>query len=240
MRGLFVVGTGNGVGKTIVTAGIVRSLRNSGIDAVPAKPIQTGCFQTDRELMAPDLEYCLAVSGVKPAEGERDLMCPFRYRPACSPHLAGRLAGSYPSGSVIRECLDSLGETYEFVVAESTGGVLTPMNESRTMLDLIVEIGWPVLLVASGSLGTINHALLSLQALRDAGVSPVGVVVNHYSREPDMAGRHHPSAIEGFGRIRVLAEVPYIEDHESRDRNRHLLSVFDNLAGELVQVCPAG
>ncbi len=240
MRGLFVAGTGVGVGKTIVTAGIVRALRMSDIDAVPAKPIQTGCIQTDTELMAPDLEYCLAVSGVKPAEGERELMCPFRYKPTCSPHLAGRLAGSYPSTSVIIECLESLTGKHDMVVAESVGGVLTPMNESRTMLDLMLEIGWPILLVASGSPGTINHALLSLVALRNVGIQPVGVVVNHYSREPDIVGRHHPAAIEGFGKVKVMAEVPYIEECEDRDCDRHLLSVFDNLAEQLVVTCAAG
>jgi dethiobiotin synthetase len=240
MRGLFVVGTGNGVGKTIVTAGIVRSLRNSGVDAVPAKPIQTGCIQTDRELMAPDLEYCIAVSGVRPREGERELMAPFRYRPACSPHLAGRLAGVYPSGSAIVECLEALADDHDMVVAESAGGVMTPMNESRTILDLLLEVGWPVLLVASGSPGTINHALLSLAALGSADIVPLGVVVNHCSREPDMAGRHHPSAIEGFGKVRVLAEIPYVEDYESRDRNRQLLAVFDSLTDDLMAACAAG
>jgi dethiobiotin synthase len=240
MRGLFVVGTGVGIGKTIVTAGIVRALRKSDIDAVPAKPIQTGCIQTDRELMAPDLEYCLAVSGVKPVEGERELMCPFRYRPTCPPHLAGRLAGSYPSSSVIIECLESLTGRHDMVVAESAGGVLTPMNESRTMLDLMLEIGWPILLVASGSPGTINHSLLSLQALRHVGIEPLGVVVNHYSREPDMVGRHYPSSIEGFGRVKVLAEIPYIEEYETRDCSRHMLSVFENLAEHLAVACAIG
>jgi dethiobiotin synthetase len=126
------------------------------------------------------------------------------------------------------------------VVAETTGGVKTPMNESRTMLDLILEIGWPVLLVSTGCLGTINHTLLSLQALRDADLTPLGVVVNHCRREPDMAGRHHPSAIEGFGKVRVLAEIPYIEDEETRENSAHLLSVFDALSEELVAVCTAG
>jgi dethiobiotin synthetase len=240
MWGLLVVGTGNGVGKTIVTAGIVRAMRNSGVNAAPAKPIQTGCIQTARELMAPDLEYCIAVSGIRPVEAVRELMCPFRYRPACSPHLAGRLSGTYPSGSKIVRCLGELAGHYDVVIAESVGGVLTPMNESRTMLDLFLEVGWPVLLVASGSPGTINHTLLSLAVLKNAGIVPVGVVVNHCSREPDMAGRHHPSAIEGFGKVRVLAEVPYIEDCESRDGNRKLTAVFDELADHLMATCTAG
>ncbi len=232
MKGIFVVGTGIGVGKTIVTAGIVRALRNSGIDAVPAKPIQTGCIQTGTELMAPDLEYCLAVAGVKPLDGERELMCPYRYRPACSPHLAGRLSGVYAAGNRITTCLDALASSHDMVVAESIGGVLTPMNESRTMLDLVREIGWPILLVASGSSGTINHTLLSLAVLRNSGLQPEGVVVNHWYSEPDMTGRDNRAAIERFGNVTVLAEVPFVDNFESDDiRHRHHETFKSLIAG---------
>ncbi len=94
-RGLFVTGTDTGVGKTVVAAAILRTWREMGVDAVPMKPVQTGCAGRGRRLVAPDLDSCLRVAGLRADPDEYALMAPYRYRPACSPHLAARLAGLF-------------------------------------------------------------------------------------------------------------------------------------------------
>ena len=91
--GLFITGTDTDVGKTYVTAGLLRFLREQGADCVPMKPVQTGAVGG----AVPDLDACLAAAGLAPDEAERSLMAPFCYEPPCSPHLAGRMAGEYPS-----------------------------------------------------------------------------------------------------------------------------------------------
>lgn len=204
MRSLFVTGTDTGAGKTFVTAGIVRELRRSGIGAVPAKPVQTGCVNGYME----DLEYCLETSGMVLAPGEKEELCPLVFPHPCSPHLAAELAGERIDTVALREKLNRLEGRYQCVVAEGAGGIMVPLERGRTMLDLMSMIRWPVVLVVSDRLGAINHALLSIAALRRAGLELAGVVINHASPPAGYISRGNRAAIEEYGNIRILGEVP--------------------------------
>ena len=206
VRGVFVTGTGTGVGKTLVAAGLLKAFRNSGVSALPVKPVQTGCPRIDGKLLAPDLEFCLKISDLLPGEHLMDLMCPFRYSHACSPHLAGRMTGVYPDVETVIGKMDKLSDSCDFLVAEGAGGVLVPLNNSEKMLDLMVELSWPVVLVARGDLGTINHSLLSLSVLKNAGLRVAAVVVSHLTEENSIVTVDNPRAIAQFGEsVRVLA-----------------------------------
>ena len=201
-RGIFITGTDTGVGKTLVTAGIVRWIRNRGIDAVPMKPVQTGAEKRGAQLVAPDLEFCLEACGLSPDPDEVRLMSPYLYEPACSPHLAGRMAGDYVQIPTIVDCARRLLDKHRVVFVEGAGGILVPLNERETMLDLMVALAYPVVLVSRVGLGAINHALLSVQALRSAGLEVLGVIFNRTEPplpencfiEDDNPRRLHPSA----------------------------------------------
>lgn len=213
-RGLFITGTDTGVGKTVVTAGIVRWLRQQGIDAVPMKPVQTGARRQGNRLVAPDLEFCLAAAGIKPDFEEGRLMLPYAYEPTCSPHLAGRLAGHYPEISKITSCAEKLLEKHQVVVVEGAGGILVPLNEQQTMLDLMVALNYPVVLVARFGLGTINHTLLSIRTLREAGLDLLGVVFNHTELprpENELIEADNPETIARFGKVPVLGKLGRFE-----------------------------
>ncbi len=217
-RGVFVTGTDTGVGKTLVTAGIVRWLRNQGIDAVPMKPVQTGAEPCGGRLVASDLEFCFSVSGFRPGYNEVKLMAPYVYGPSCSPHLAGRMARHYPEPLRIKNCADRLLEKHQAVIIEGAGGTMAPLNESQTMLDLMKVLEYPVVLVSKFGLGTINHTLLSIHALRTAGIDLIGVVFNHV--EPTRAENQYieednPKIIAQFGNVRVLGKIRFLDNLNS-------------------------
>lgn len=234
--GLFITGTDTDVGKTIVTAGLLRQLRNADINAASMKPVQTGAEpDASGELFAPDLAVHHAAAGFAPADDERALMAPYLYEPACSPHLAGRMAGRYPEIPHIVECARTLQERYEVLLVEGAGGVYAPLTESDTMLDLMWGLGFPVLLVAHRGLGTINHTLLSLQALRARRLTVLGVVFNETQDvESDFIKRDNPDAVAAFGDVPVLGNIDYLGDLESDpevawndfDENTSLLSLW--------------
>jgi len=212
LRGFFITGTDTGVGKTVVTAGLLRGLRARGIDAIPMKPVQTGALSTPDGLRAPDLEFCLSAAGICPSPDERALMAPYLYEPACSPHLAGRLCGRYADIGWVRECARRLGRAHECLLVEGAGGVMAPLDDERTMLALMRALGLPVLLVARATLGTINHTLLSLGALRETGLRVLGVVVNHVVEAArDFIIEDNLKAIAQFGGLPVLGEVRHMK-----------------------------
>lgn len=211
MRGIFITGTDTGVGKTLVSAGLLRALRQAGSDAVPMKPVQTGCVRRHGIWVAPDLEYSLKAAGLNPTREELARMAPYCFRQPCSPHLAARLAGRKISLLRVRSSLRWLQSAHDFVVVEGAGGVLVPLDDKRTMVDMMKTLGLPIVLVARPGLGTINHTLLSIRALRQAGLAVMAVVLNQTEpgRRPGVIERDNPKAIERMGGVQVVASLGF-------------------------------
>lgn len=214
--GIFVTGTDTDVGKTVITAAFVACLRKQGVDAVPMKPVQTGCRREGDRLVAPDVEFILRVSGlVNVLVDEDDLICPYRFEPACSPHLAAERDGTRIEIDRIQECYEELARKHELVVVEGAGGVLVPLDENKTMLDLMRKLALPVAVVSRPGLGTINHTLLSVGALAWADLRVLGVVFNaadnsaHSYIEED-----NVKTVRKMGEVSVLGTMPFVNDIE--------------------------
>lgn len=216
-RGLFVTGTDTGVGKTVVSAAVLLRFR-SRFPMCYWKPIQTGIEQDDDTADVRRLAAC------EPQEVREDGV---RLRRPVSPHLAARLAN-------LRIDLDAMGalrsEGLARWVVEGAGGVLVPINEADLMVDLMTRLALPVVVVARSTLGTINHTLLTLEALTSRGLRVAGVVM---VGAPDSENRH---AIESYGRTRVLGELPHLSPltpatleawaRTSLDPQSHLMGSF--------------
>jgi dethiobiotin synthase len=181
---LFVTGTDTEVGKTVVAAMLV-----AGLDGYYWKPVQSG---TDE---GTDTDWIRAKTGL-PAE--RFLPETYRLRGFLSPHAAAALENmDIDLPSIRTPALDA----EEYLVMEGAGGLMVPLGDRWLMVDLIKQLGAPVLLVARSGLGTINHTLLSLEKLKASGVDVFGVVMNGPKDDDNR------KAIEHFGRVRVLAQV---------------------------------
>lgn len=210
-KGIFITGTGTDVGKTLVTAGLLRWLRGQGLDAVTCKPVQTGAHREAGVWRAPDLDVHCAAAGYVPSDEAYALMAPYCYEPACSPHLAGRLIGHTPKIDYICECVAALQQRHDAVLVEGAGGLMVPLDDDTLTLELVVRLGFPVLLVALADLGTINHTLLSVAALRQAGVNVLGIVMNEPHPSPRSAIKDdNPRAIERHSGVKVLGTVPHL------------------------------
>lgn len=221
INGIFVTGTDTGVGKTVVSAALVSLLRKGGIDAVPMKPVQTGCVRDGNIRLAPDLEFCLWMNDLAVSEQEKRLMAPYCFEKPCSPHLAAAQANCRIEMDRILNALRALEQDHELVVVEGAGGVLVPVDEKNTMLDLMVAMAIPVVLVSRSGLGTINHSLLSLRELRRAGLAVLGVVVsNSESAGWGEIERDNIRTIERLGHVRILGCLPFVAGLNGESRRR--------------------
>ena len=188
-NGFFITGTDTGIGKTSLSALLVAAL-----DVCYWKPIQTGSIEgTDRE----------TVRRLADVGDERLRPEAYIFEPPVSPHLAAREAG-------VRIRLDALAwppadprDAARTWIVEGAGGALVPINESETMIDLMRLIGLPVLVAARSTLGTINHTLLTLAALRAAQMEVRGIVFIGDEHEENRR------AIEHYGETRVLGRIPW-------------------------------
>jgi dethiobiotin synthetase len=210
MSGIFITGTDTGVGKTLVAAGLLQALRGAGVDAVPMKPVQTGCVRRRGVWVAPDLALSLKTAGLDPSADEIARMAPYCFHPACSPHLAARLAGRRISLLIIRRAFRQLEGAHDLVVVEGAGGVLVPLDRQLTMVDMMKSLALPIVLVARPGLGTINHTLLSIHALRHAGLTVKAVVLNQSSSgRLGRIERDNRKVIESMGAVPVVAVLGF-------------------------------
>lgn len=191
MKGLFVTGTDTGIGKTICSAILMASLRQK-YDVCYWKPIQTGIEEDNDTQTVKILADCSEDEIYD--EG-------FRLERPLSPHLSARLANVEISVHEVLEYIENCNDD-RFWIVEGAGGVLVPLNENELMIDLIEQLNLPVVVIARSGLGTINHTLLTLQSLRNRDLEIYGVIM---SGEPNTENK---KAIEHYGRVRVLAEIP--------------------------------
>lgn len=200
-KGFFVTGTDTNVGKTVLSA-----LLCAALPGIYWKPIQTGASErTDRQTVI----SCIGM--------EEDESCSEAYvfDDPVSPHLAARNAGR----EILLESIRTpQTESTRPLIVEGAGGVLVPINRHQFMTDLMCHVALPVILASRSSLGTINHTLLSLSCLQNAGLEVRGVV---------LIGRENPDnreAIEQYGKIKVIGQIPVLPKIDKQS----LLDIFVN------------
>ena len=154
-----------------------------------------------------------------------DRVNPYRYAPPLAPAVAARLAQRPIDPARILGCLDQLRASFDFVVVEGAGGLMVPLTDELLLVDLLARSGLPALLVGRSALGTINHTLLSLEALERRRTPLAGVVLSRSARRPDPAEAANPLEIERYGGELIRGILPYFSDEELRD-DEHLLERF--------------
>ena len=201
MRGLFVTGTGTGVGKTVLSAALLAAIAASGERVSAHKPVVTGVDDPPGE-WPPDHELLARVAEMTPEE-----VAPLRYGPAVSPHLAAELAGEHVDperiAAAAEAALRSADARGAVLIVEGVGGLLVPLTEGFTVRDLAVRLGLPLLIAASPELGTINHTLLTLEAARAAGLEVRAVVLTPWPARPDAMEESNRATIARLGSVEV-------------------------------------
>lgn len=184
MRGLFVTGTDTNAGKTVVSAALMLRFPGSRY----WKPIQTGSDDDTAEVLR--LTQFPSTSAYHHG---------VRLPDPVSPHLAARRARTHINVGSHASSIKDMDEKW---IIEGAGGALVPLNESDLMIHLMERLDLPVLIAARSTLGTINHTLLTIEALRARRLAVAGVVM---VGEPDAENR---AAIEQYGCVEVLGEMP--------------------------------
>jgi dethiobiotin synthetase len=183
---VFVAGTDTGVGKTVVTAGLVGWFRREGIDASAVKPCQTGAPDDD------DARFVQQVCGTDEAA-----TCLRRLGPALAPAVAARETGTDLSYDRIRSGCRAAIADRDAAVVEGIGGLRVPLTEEIEVVDLVSDLDLPTLVVARSGLGTLNHTALTVEALERRGVDVLGIVLNEYEAD-GLAERTNPAVIEAM------------------------------------------
>lgn len=177
MAGLFITGTGTGVGKTYVAALIARALREAGKRVGVYKPVASGCELRGGRLISPDAAALWMAAG---QPGTLDAVCPQTFAAPVAPHLAARAEGRRVDVKLLRTGIECWRETSDIVLIEGAGGLMSPVSDDDYNADLAEAFGYPLVVVAENKLGTINSTLQTLitASTYRNGLSVAGIILN--------------------------------------------------------------
>jgi dethiobiotin synthetase len=174
---VFVTGTGTDVGKTFVTAALIRHFRGSGRPVDALKPVLSGFDQA--RIAESEAGALLAALGCSMTADDLDRISPWRFAAPMSPHLAAKAEGRVLDfRAVVDHCRAAEAHARGMLLIEGVGGVMVPLDDRHTVLDWISALRAPVLLVAGSYLGTISHTLTALHVLAQRNLDIAAVVVN--------------------------------------------------------------
>ncbi len=206
MRGLFVTGTDTGVGKTVLSAALLAAMAAEGWAVAAHKPAVTGLDEGPGENGATpwpaDHELLGEAAGMTAEQ-----VAPLRYGPAVSPELAAEMVGEPLDRARLVTAAAAAARTAELgestLIVEGVGGLLSPLAKDLTVCDLAVSLRLPLLIAARPGLGTINHALLTLQCARAAGLDVRAIVLTPWPEQPSRLEQSNRTTITRLGFVEV-------------------------------------
>lgn len=208
-KGIFIIGTDTGVGKTVTAAGLALCLKERGVKVGVMKPVATGCLGSNKKLYSPDAIYLFEA-----AENEYPLLSsPVRFQNPLAPVVASRVERKPVDLKRIIWAYHEIKEIYDFIIVEGIGGLMVPFTDNYFVADLAKEFKLPVLIVARGNLGTINHTLLTVQSARNQNLPIKGILLNGVSKENlSMAEMTNPRVIEDLTGVPVVGSIPQLDN----------------------------
>ncbi len=200
-RGLFITGTDTGAGKTVVACAIARALVARGLDVGVLKPAETGV----------GAEGPLDAQALRKAAGADDpleVVCPQQFALPAAPTVAAAAQDREVDLGAMDAAFHALEESHEILLVEGAGGLLVPVTAKLCMADLAARWELPVVVAARAALGTINHTLLTLEALERRGLALAGVVVSHSGGPLSGADAANLEALRAALGARLVGEIP--------------------------------
>jgi dethiobiotin synthetase len=217
-KGFFITGTDTGVGKTIVSAALIRALTMLGVKAAGMKPVETGCAMTGGVPVPSD---GLLLKEAANMEEDIRLVTPYALEHPLAPLAASELEGVVIEPSFIRESFESILKKYDAVVVEGVGGLLVPLKKDYSVLDMANDFALPLIVVSRPGLGTLNHTLLAVEYALLKGLSVAGIIINH-SHPPDggLAEETNPGLLRRLSPVPVIAIFPYLKEKSITELER--------------------
>lgn len=226
-KGIFITATGTDIGKTFVSALLVKKMRDLGFDCGYFKPALSGAEISDNEIIPGDAKHVLETAKIlrNPIE-----VVSYIYEEAVSPHLASERAGNLIYSDKIKADFNRIKQEYDYLLVEGCGGIVCPLNlsDKKLMLtDIIKDLNLDIIIIADGGLGTINSVVLTVEYAKNKNINIKGIILNNYKKD-DFMYQDNLKQIENLTGIKVLATVEKNSKELDIDK-AVLLSIFKEI-----------
>lgn len=248
-NGIFITATDTGVGKTIVSAMIIRALILKGFKAGAMKPFETGCLVQGNDLIPSDGMFLKEMAEM---DDPIDLITPLRFELPLSPLAASRLEKKTIDMQKVFQAYEYLKKKYDFLLVEGAGGILVPVGVKKDsaekhnhkaiyISDIIKKLDIPIIIVSRPTLGTINHTLLTVKHAINEGLRVIGIIINHNNPPGiDLSEKTNPDIIEELSTAPVLGVAPHLptlsKEHFDRVVSTSCKDMFDKIVSKITGV----
>ena len=206
-KNIFITATGTDIGKTYVSALIVKKMREEGFNCGYFKPVLSGVVEKDGKLIESDCNYVVNTAKIPT---NADDCVTYWWKEAVSPHLAAKRAGMEIDIAKIKSDFDKKNKEFDYLLIEGAGGITCPLRlengEKYILKDLIKELEAPIIIVADGGLGTINSILLTVEYARANDIKIAGIILNNYEKDNFMH-QDNLKQVEYLTGVKVIATV---------------------------------
>lgn len=205
-KAVFITATGTDVGKTYISALIVKKMRELGYNCGYFKPALSGAEIIEGKIIPGDCNYVLKQAGI---ETSPENYVSYVFKTAVSPHLASEIENNPIKIEKIKSDFARIKKEFDYIVVEGAGGIVCPFNLGKEKLmlpDVIKTLGLDIVIVASASLGTINSTVLIAEYAKNNGIKVRGIILNNYD-ENDLMQKDNKIQVEALTGIKVIAAV---------------------------------
>ncbi|MFK5984380.1 MAG: dethiobiotin synthase [Pseudomonadota bacterium] len=206
MPKFFITATDTDAGKTFVSSMLLYAAALDNKKTLGFKPVSSGIELVKGKRINKDIELLKATSNVKIPDSAQNL---YLFEQAIAPHIASKLGGKSIALELIKQQVDDYSDQADFVLVEGVGGWEVPLNNTQGVPELAKMLAYPIIVVVRIKTGCINHALLTINAIRQQGLQLAGWVANQV-KDDDVA-RANISSIEQRTRLSCLAQIPELE-----------------------------
>ena len=176
MSVLFITGIDTDIGKTGATGMLAKAMVECGMTVITQKIVQTGCSGIAEDILTHRHIMGIALQSFD----EDNTTCPYVFTKPASPHLSSDIDGRIIDPKQITRATETLSQHYDWILLEGAGGLMVPLTNELLTIDYASEQNYPVILVTSGRLGSINHTLLSIEAIKQRGLELSAIIFNRW------------------------------------------------------------
>ena len=202
---IFITGTDTNIGKTFVSLGIALFLKNKGKKIGYFKPFQSGAYEKNNKLIAPDIEEFKQYPDIK-------TKCSYLLQGEVSPHLASILSNVKIDINKIKKDFNDFSKNNDYTIIEGAGGLYCPAYENKTFADVINFLNQEIIIVTTPELGKLNHALMTIDCAKNKNIKIKGLIINKMPQKPTLSEKNFVQELKMYSNEKIIGIIPKIQN----------------------------
>ena len=219
MKSIFITGVDTDIGKTFVSIGLCLAAYNSGLKVGYFKPFQSGAYEIDAKLIAPDIDELKKYSNEIPA------CYSYLFKGEVSPHLASIIENVNVDINKVKNDFINFSKDKDFVVIEGAGGLYCPAVKNKLFSDVIKELNQEIIIVTTPSLGRINHTLMTIECAKLNNIKIKGLIINKMPKKMTLSEENFIKELNMYSDVKILGVIPKVENRFIQN----VTKVFQNI-----------